>query len=194
MPPLTAPSFVGPLPQMRAGVFRYSPTLLINGTEAELGPWTGQTGRAGTEKCPVTGLNRRSDIRHGSGHARVRPGYRRIDAPLRQRVQPTALKQPAGPMARARAHQPLPTPRAERERRSRARSESAGRRPTSNSARIHQPAWAAEEVRQKSCRFRARTRTGFVSVSRAAAVPPRRYSMPQLRHTRLALGHFAPPP
>src|SRR5262245_12960717 len=66
--------------------------------------------------------------------------------------------------------------------------------PTSNSARIRRPALAAEEVRQRSCRFRARTRTGFVSVSRAAAVPPRRYSMPQLHHTRLALGRFAPPP
>jgi hypothetical protein len=56
MPPLTAPSFVGPLPQMRAGVFRYSPALLINGTEAELGPGTGQTGPAGTEKMPWDGL------------------------------------------------------------------------------------------------------------------------------------------
>src|SRR5262249_43816761 len=76
--------------------------------------------------------------------------------------------------------------------------------PTSNSARIRRPAWAAEEVRQRSYRFRARTRTEFVSVARAADVPPLRYSMPHVTHplyptpppchTRLALGRLAPPP
>src|SRR5215510_1233462 len=71
---------------MRAGVFQYSPALLMNGTEAELGPWTGETGSDGNRKMPLTGLNRRPDIRHGNGHL-VRPHYRRITE-LRQRVQP----------------------------------------------------------------------------------------------------------
>src|SRR5262249_16695393 len=118
-------------------------------------------------------------------------GYRRIDAPLRQRVQPTALKN--SPPGRWRAQGRISRFNARPNEKDDLAPE-AGRRPTSNSARIHRPALAAEEGRQKSFRFRARTRTGFVSVSRAGAVPPRRYSMPQLRHTGLALGRFAPPP
>src|SRR5262245_31749997 len=44
-----------------------------------------------TEKYPPTGLNRRSDIRHGNGHL-GQPGYRRTtEHSLRPRAQPTVL-------------------------------------------------------------------------------------------------------
>src|SRR6266536_6333500 len=68
----------------------------MNGTEAELGPRTGETGAMATEKCPLTGLNRRSDMRHGNGHL-ARPGYRRIaEHSLRPRVQPQCSNSPPG--------------------------------------------------------------------------------------------------
>src|SRR5262249_19808377 len=141
-------------------------------------------------KCPLTGLNRRSDIRHGRGHAcgrDIETNRRAFEA-----TSPTHGAQIAGGARSGASAASTAWP--EREKRSRARSESAGRRPTSNSARIHRPAWAAEEVRQKSCRFRARTRTGFVSVARAVADPPRRYWMARTPRNRLALGRFAPMP